>query len=222
MRASGLDVVVRLNDTSELPLLDRCVFSVLGQSHRITSDRGDFSEPTRLHVMLCRFSFTEAQAVRAAMRALRPVDETASVALHNWRHPEPFDLGVPLLNWSLELAKGRYFTCLDPVDLLLPHASAKLLARLRATPAALALGGVTTRKVRWWDDVVLPLPGESDDDDAAPVFLLDRARVPLREQVFHVGRPGAEIADFVRRLRAQHLANTECMADLLGVRQVPG
>ncbi len=83
------------------------------------------------------------------MRVPRPVDETAYVALRDWRHPEPFDLGVPLLNWSLELATGRYFTCLDLVDLLLPGACAKLPARLRATPAALALGGVTTRKMCW-------------------------------------------------------------------------
>lgn len=222
MRVSGLDIVVRLNDTSELPLLDRCMFSVLGQSHRVMPACAEIFEPMQLHVMLCRFSPDELRSVRAAMRVLRPVDETANVALHNWRHPEPFDLEVPLLNWSLELATGRYFTCLDLVDLLLPNACAKLLARLRTTPAALALGGVTTRKVRWWGDVVLPLPGESDDEDASPVFLLDRARVSMREQVFHVGKPGSEIADFVRRLRLQHLADTDCMTDVLGVRQVLG
>ena len=232
MELSGIDIVIRLSDTSELPLLHRCVFSVLGQSHRVASLYGNFSEPLRLHVMLCRFSSDELQMVRTATRMLRPFDETASITLHNWRHPEPFDLHVPLLNWSLEVAKGRYFTCLDPTDLLFPGACAKLLTRLRATRAAIALGGMATQPVRWWGDVVLPLPatspapgplpGEPGDENVSPVFVLDRARMPLREQVFRVGRPGAEVAEFVRRLRAQHLADTECMTDLLGVRQVPG
>ncbi len=226
MEPAGLDVVIRLYDTSELPRLDHCVFSLLGQSLH-----ADFPGPLRLHLMLQRLSLAEVQAVRTAMEPLRSLDETASLTLHNWEHPEPIDLRVPLLNWGLEVAKGRYFTCLGTAELLLPGACAKLLARLQTTRAALALGGMATQPVRWWGDVILPLPATQPssgsiadkpvDRRASPVFLLDRARVPLEDLVFRVSQPDAEIAEFLQRLRICCQVDTECMADLLGLRQVP-
>jgi hypothetical protein len=225
MESTGLDIVIRLYDTSELPRLDHCVFALLGQSLRV-----EFCESLRLHVMLQRFSFAEIQAVRTAMQALLSLNKAVSLTVHNWEHPDPFDLRVPLLNWGLEVAKGRYFTCLDIADLLLPGTCARLLTRLRATRAALALGGIATQPVRWWGDVVLSLlaappspealPGGPPQGSTPPIFLLDRARLPSQALVFRVGQPDAEIAEFVQRLRVHYLADTECMTDLLGLRQV--
>jgi len=229
MELAGLDVVIRLYDTSELPRLDHCIFSLLGQSLPTKAFDADHCGPLRLHLMLQRFTFAEAQAVRSVTQALRPLDKTASLTLHNWELPEPFDLRVPLLNWGLEVTKGRYFTCVGVGDLVLPGTYAKLLTRLRLTGAAMALGRVMTQPVRWWGDVVLPLsatlpcagsiPGRPEDADAPPVFLLDRARLPTQDLVFRVGRPDEEVAAFVQRLRAHHPVDREHMADLLGVHQ---
>ena len=168
--------------------------------------------------------------MRSMTQTLRPLDKTASLALHNWELPEPFDLRVPLLNWGLEVTKCRYFTCIDIGDLVLPGAYAKLLTRLRLTGAAMAVGQVMTQPVRWWGDVVLPLvatlpgPGpissEPEDADAPPIFLLDRARLPTQDLVFRVGRPDREVVEFVQRLSAHHPVDTTHMNDLLGVHQV--
>jgi len=229
MELAGLDVVIRLHDISELPRLDHCLFSLLGQSIPVTSD-ADHCEPLWLHLMLHRFSFAEAQVVRSATQALRPLDKTASLTMHNWELPEPFDLRVPLLNWGLGVTKCRYFTCIGVSDLLLPGAYAKLLARLRLTGAAMAVGRVITQRVRWWGDVVLPLveipprsafvPSRPEGADALPVFLLDRARLPTHDLVFRVGHPDGEVAEFMQRLRSQYDIDTKYMTDLLGVHQV--
>jgi hypothetical protein len=231
MNPAGLDVVVRLYDLSDLPRLDHCLFALFGQSLAALSPDADPLGPLRLHLMLRRFSFAEVQALRTATQALRALDQTAQLTMHNWEIPEPFDLRVPLLNWGLEVAKGRYFTCLDVGDLVLPGAYARLLSRLRLTRAAMALGGVIKQPVRWWGDVVMPLTsapvclnsplGGSDDADSPPVFLLDRARVPLQELKFRVGLPDKEIADFVQRIRESHAVDLELHGDLLAIRQIP-
>lgn len=230
MQPDGLDVVIRIYDTSELPRLDHCLFSLLGQSLPAPPLDARPCGPLRLHLMLRRFSFAEVQAVRTATQALRPLDQTATLTLHNWELPDPFDLRLPLLNWGLEVTQGRYFTCLGVGDLVLPGAYVKLLTRLRSTRAALALGEVLTQPVRWWGDVVLPLtailpcpgstPGGSQDAAAPPVFLLDRARLPSQDVVFRVGNPDAEVTEFVQRLRAHHPVDMEYMTELLGVHQV--
>lgn len=231
MEAAGLDVVVRLYDPSELPRLNHCLFALFGQALRAWSPEADFCRPLRLHLMLRRFSFAEVQAVRTATQALRALDETARLTMHNWEISEPFDLRVPLLNWGLDVAKGRYFTCLDVGDLVLPGAYAKLLTRLRVTQSGMALGGVMTQPVHWWGDVVMPLtsallspespPCGSDDADTPSLFLLDRARVPLQELKFKVGLSDREVVDFVQRIGESHEIDKELMGDLLAVRQIP-
>jgi hypothetical protein len=229
MQRAGLDVVLRIYDTSELPRLDHCLFSLLGQTLPASPPNARLCGPLRLHLMLRRFSFAEVRAVRTATQTLRPLDQTATLTLHNWGLPEPFDLRLPLLNWGLAVTQGRYFTCLGVGDLVLPGAYAKLLMRLQSTRAAMALGGVLRQPVRWWGDVILPLafpwpdlmPDGSQDAEAPPVFLLDRARLPPQDVVFRVGSPDAEVAEFVQRMRAQYLVDTEYMVEVLGVHQVP-
>ena len=118
--APGIDVVTRLYDLADLPHLDRLVFSIMGQAA---------ATPLHLHVMLQRFSFAEMQKVRETMHDLRRLGNGTGVTLHNWDNPAPFDLRVPLLNWGIEVAQGRYFTCLDVQEQLCPHGCSALLAR---------------------------------------------------------------------------------------------
>ena len=231
MQPAGLDVVVRLDDPTDLPRLDRCLFSLFGESLAVQSPDADPCEPLRLHLMLWRFSFTEVQAVRTATQAFRALDETVRLTMHNWEIPEPSNLRVPLLNWGLEVATGRYFSCLDVGDLVLPGAYGKLLRRLRLTKSAIALGGVVEQPVRWWGDVVMPLTSASlspgplgsgaENVDSSSLFVLDRARVPLQELKFKVGSPDREVVDFVQRIGACYAQDTALLGDLLAVRQIP-
>lgn len=223
MEQTGIDVVVCLSDTSELPRLNQCAFAVIGQLPPATSAGPSLGETLRLHVMLPRFSIAEVHDTRAAVQALSPLHTAFSLHLHNWEYPEPFRLRIPLLNWGLEVARGRYFTCLGVADLPLPGAVACLLARLRVTRAALALGGMAIQPVRWWGDVVLPLPrfqGAAAYDAVSPLFLLDRARVPVRDLAFREGRPNEEIAEFIEHVTEFGAADTHCLAELLGLRQI--
>lgn len=223
MEQPGIDVVVRLYDTSELPLLARCVLALVGQVvPGLATSLGPI-EPLRLHVMLQRFSVAEVQATRATVRTSLLSHEAFSASLHNWAYPEPFELSVPLLNWGLEVARLRYFTCLDIVELPLPGAFARLLARLRATRASVALGGMGIQPACWWGDVVLPLPSSRRHparDAGSPLFLLDRTRVAARDVVFHADQPNAEIADFIARVGGNGAADTSCLDERLALRQM--
>jgi len=227
MEPNGLDIVIRLFDLADLPRLDRCLFALFGQSvcQAVQCDQG--FGLLRVHLMLRRFAFTEVQEVRAALQPLRVLDSRATLTVHNWDNPEPFLLDVPLLNWGLDVARGRYFTCVEVDDVLVPGACARLLSRLRTTPAALALGGMQRRQVRWWGDVVLPLPESppvSDHggtgDAAMPFFLVDRMRLPLQELVFQIGTRGMEVTEFVQRIGARHMTDTTCADQQLGLHEV--
>ena len=208
-RAPGIDVVTCLDDLADLPPLERLAFSVMGQT---------VPEPLRLHVMLQRFTFTEVRTARDATASLRPLREGVGIRLHNWDLSAPFDLRVPRLNWSLEVAEGRYVTYLAVGDQLQPGACGALLARLRATSAAVALGGGVTQPALAWGDVVLPV-----QDAAAllppPMALIDRDRVAARDCVFRDAPPGAELSALVDRLAAAYLLDTACAGDVLLVRQ---
>lgn len=207
---ADIDIVTSLYDLADLPCLDRLMFSVMAQAD---------ASPLRLHVMLQRFSVTEVQSVREATRDLRRLQDQVSVTLHNWDHPAPFDLRVPLLNWGLEVAKGRYFTYLDVQDQLYPHACATLLTRLRDTAAAIALGGAVLRPVWWWGDVVLPIPNQDDAPAPNSFFMIDRHRLAIRDCVFRTSEPNSAVDDFIKRLEASYEIDTKCQVDMIAIRQ---
>jgi hypothetical protein len=210
--APGVDIVTRLYDLADLPLLDQLLFSITGQA-----DTG----PARLHVMLQRFSFDQVQSVRQATRGLRRLSDRVSVMLHNWDNPAPRDLRVPLLNWGLEVAQGRYVACLDVNEQLRPHACGTLLARLRETPAAVALGGVALQPVRWWGDVILAVPDQPGTAAPRPVFMVDRDRLAVEDCVFRTGEPDAEIEEFLERLGTQYAVDRRCESDAVALRTCP-
>lgn len=210
--APGVDIVTRLYDLSDLPHLDRLAFSVMGQSG---------VAPLRLHVMLQRFSFTEVQRVREAVSDLCRLHEGASVICHNWDYPVPFDLRVPLLNWGLDVAVGRYVMCADIYDQLCPAACMALLDRLSSTKAALAVGGITVQPVQWWGDVVLPGPAPDPPSQGAVVAMIDRGRVAAKDCVFRAGDAGSETTAFVERLAGRYDVDAACQSRELVVRTHP-
>ena len=220
MISDHVDAVVRVYDLAELPCVQSCIFSLLGQMRPASS--GVLEKPLQIHLMTQRFTFGETQAVRSAVTDLLRLDERIGLVLHNWDFRDPFDLRVPLLNMALEVTSGRYFACLDSCDLLRPGAFATLLARIDATGAAAALGGTMTQRVRWWGDVFLPLSGDAQrtvGDDPAAIFLLDRLRLPKTLR-FQVAQPGAEVPELISRLRKHYVVDEQSVPELLCVRQV--
>jgi hypothetical protein len=208
----GVDIVTRLYDLADLPYLNQLLFSVLGQV-----DAG----PMRLHVMLQRFSFTEVQAVRGATAGVRRLHGGTSMTLHNWDYPAPFDLRVPLLNWGLEAAQGRYVLCLDIHDQLYSHACAALLARLCGTSSALALGGAALQPVWWWGDVVIPVPDRFSEPLPIPIFMIDRNRLAAGDCVFANGEDFSETGAFAQRISASYAVDATCRNAILAVRRDP-
>ena len=206
----GVDVVTRLYDLADLPCLDRLMFSIMAQGDAV---------PLRLHVMLQRFSFTEVQSVREATRRLRGLNDHVSLTLHNWDYPAPFDLRVPLLNWGLEVALGRYVTYLDVHDQLRPGACAMLLARLCGSAAAVALGATALQSVWWWGDVVLPVPDQRDATASIPLLMIDRTRLAIKDCVFRSGEPGLEIDEFIKRIGTSYAIDTTGQSDIMAIRQ---
>jgi hypothetical protein len=223
MEPGALDIVVRLYETTDLPRLERCVFSLVGQG----------CGRRRVHLMLQRFSIAEVQAVRAALQPLLDLDEDLGLILHNWQHAEPFDLRVPLLNLAVQVARSRYLTCIEAGDVVLPGAFAALLARLQAAAEAVAVvGGMATQRVSWWGDVVLPHPVATappadpfehtgDGATSSLFFVLDRTRLPVQRLTFEASRPGAELVDFLNRLSADCVVDVAAAAETFGLRQVP-
>ena len=209
---AGVDIVTSLYDLADLPCLDRLMFSIMAQV-----DGG----PLRLHLMLQRFSVTEVQSVREATRELRQLQDQVSVTLHNWDHPVPFDLRVPLLNWGLEVAPGRYVMCLDVHDQLYPHACTTLLTRLRDTTAAIALGGIVLRPAWWWGDVVLPMPDQDDAPACASCFMIDRHRLAIEDCVFRASEPNSAVEEFIERLGASYEVDARCQVSMIAIRQRP-
>jgi hypothetical protein len=109
MEPAELDIVVRLYETTDLPRLERCVFSLVGQE----------CGPRRVHLMLQRFSMAEVQTVRAALQPLLELDDHLGLTLHNWQHAEPYDLRAPLLNFAVQVTRARYLTCIEAEDVVL-------------------------------------------------------------------------------------------------------
>ena len=214
-----VDAVLRVYDLAELPCVQSCVLTLLGQIR--PTPAGAFAGSLHIHLMTQRFSLRDTLALRSGVSDLLRLDERIGLTLHNWDYRDPFDLRVPLLNMALEVTIGRYITVLDSSDLLCPGALAVLLGRIEATEAAAALGGVRLQSVRWWGDVFLPLNSElhQADNGPTPLLMLDRAKLP-RTFHFQVAPPGEEIAVFIDRLRQDGAVEAPPPAEVLCVRQV--
>ncbi len=205
----GLDVIIRLEDVSELPRLDRALFTVLCQNPPL---------PVHVHLMAGRLSPEDLRRLRQMTEPLRDFSDSTTILIHNWQLPKPLYLRVPLLNWGLEVAASRYLTVVETSDLLYAGAFATLLGRLRAG-AAIVTGDLLEQQVEWWaDSFVAAAPGPDADTEGAALFMLDRHRVPSNGLVFEAGETGGEVAGFIERL---HATSAVRLNTVIGVRQNP-
>ena len=127
-----IDTVVRFHDVSRLVELQRCVFSLVGQSYR----------PLNIILATQRFSENDIYETRKALAALIDAEEDVTLAIVNWDRTEPEDARSELLNLGLLAAEGRYLAFLDYDDVLYPEAYELLVSRLKESAAAIAFAAV--------------------------------------------------------------------------------
>ncbi|GAB0119437.1 hypothetical protein Acid7E03_35090 [Acidisoma sp. 7E03] len=208
-REDALDILIRLEDETDLALAERSLFTILGQT---------VSLGLTVHFMLTRFPQSGLRALRERTERLRHLNPEARVQFHNWDEPSPFDVRAAVLNQGLSLTEGRYLMILEPTDILFPQALAQLWARVSAAEAPLALGYLQIAPVFWWGETILPRAPESQ---SAEIFMLDRSRLAPRDTAFRRTAENGEIAQFIADVRATHPVAPTIGDGLLGLRQRP-
>ncbi len=213
-----IDVIIRLYDTTDLPRLRLCVFSLLGQKRG--TGQTALTERIHVNVMTQRFTVEQIRQTRETIDPLIADCDDVSLTIYNWDYRDPFDIRVPLLNWAFEVTNGRFVSVVECVELLLPGALARLRARLADTDAAAAISEVYVQQVLWWGDVILPvtIKGRHPEKLSAPLAMFDRGRIKS-SLTFEVSSSGMEVANYVNTLRPSCTVNEELRTVQLCVRQ---
>jgi hypothetical protein len=130
--ADQIDTIVRFHDMRRLPELDRCLFSLVGQTYR----------PLRAVIVVQRFTDDMIAALRCAIAPLFEGEEGAGYDIVNFTEPEPKDARSALMDLGIRSVQGRYFAFLDYDDTLYPEAYALLVERLTESGAGIAFASV--------------------------------------------------------------------------------
>ena len=213
-----IDVALRLFDLAELPLVQLCLFGLLGQRREPSIELPKL----HVHLMTQRLTSDEVENVRRVITKPLALEETATVTIRNWDYAAPYDLRAPLLNLAFARSAGRYFMHLDSGEQLRPGGLSALFRRLVATEAVAAIGGIAVQHMVWWDDAFLligPARMASVKETPGPIFLLDRFRLDsnlpfLAEDICR------ERSGFIRRLRQDHTVDEELLSELICIRHV--
>lgn len=127
-----IDCIVRFHDAKRLYELNRCIFSLVGQTHR----------PLNIILAVQRFSEAEIAATLAALEPLLRLPNAPTLIIKKWDSPTPTDARTELLNMGLRSATGQYVAFLDYDDALYPEAYAVLVDRLNTSRSAIAFASV--------------------------------------------------------------------------------
>ena len=216
---SQIDCIVRFHDSTRLMELERCIFSLMGQTH----------PSLRIVLVTQRFSDSEMAAVVCAMAPLLSIQNAPELVIANWDKETPRDARTELLNLGLSSATGRYVAFLDYDDTLFPDAYATLLARLVHTEAAIAFATVRTVKADIYSEFVriaggfnAPFSGRNFIDlmraNFCPIhsYLIDRARLPPEVLSFDTSLVWEEDYDFLLRICACGIADFEALDHVIG------
>lgn len=136
-----LDAIVRFHDLQRLPELERCMFSLVGQSYR----------PLHIILVVQRFSEGDVRVMRDALAPLLKIENAPDMSILNWEEPQPIDARSVLLNLGLSRARGRYVAFLDYDDVLYPEAYQILIERLQESGAAIAFAAVRAMSLQPYD-----------------------------------------------------------------------
>jgi hypothetical protein len=205
---SQADCVVRFHDIGRLYELDRCIFSLVGQSYR----------PLNIILTLQRFAEAEIAAMRQRLAPMLGLPGAPTLEVHNLEQPAPKDARTMLLDMGVRAARGRYIGFLDYDDLLYPEAYKTLVSQLRATDSAIAFATVRVvsadvyaQFIRVTSEIKSPFgPGERLVDlfrgNFCPIhsFLLDRHRIDLDDLLFDSTLTWEEDYDFLLQICAKY------------------
>lgn len=136
-----MDTIVRYHDVSRTMELERCVFSLVGQSYR----------PLNIILTTQRFSEEDIESTRAAIAGMIDDEDNVTLTILNWDQAEPEDARSELLNLGLRGATGRYLAFLDYDDVLYPEAYDLLVSQLKVSRAAIAFAAVRIMQLDVYD-----------------------------------------------------------------------
>lgn len=208
MSKDTVDCIVRFHDVRRLNELNRCVFSLIGQSHR----------PINIILVLQRFSEADVEATRRNLQPMLDLPGAPQLTLCNLDQPTPVDARTLLLNLGLNAAKGRYVGFLDYDDVLYPEAYALLTEQLRASNAAIAFATVRVVHVDVYpqfmriDKEVKNPFGYGNrlrdlfDSNFCPIhsFLIDRQKIAGEDLIFDTALTWEEDYDLLLRICAKY------------------
>ncbi|MGJ7582378.1 glycosyltransferase [Variovorax sp. RHLX14] len=219
MNESQVDCIIRFHDGSRIMELERCIFSLIGQTH------------SNVHIILAtqRFSVDEQDRLRAAFEPMLSTFGAPALTIVNWQFEFPRDARTELLNLGLGAVTGRYVAFLDYDDTLYPQAYETLMSRLENTSAAIAFASVRTVKVDVYTDFVnvvgpvkAPFAGSGLFDlirgNFCPIhsYMIDRARLPKEILAFDTALNWEEDYDFLLRICAYAPADFELLGSFIG------
>jgi hypothetical protein len=203
-----IDCIVRFHDFGRLKELERCIFSLVGQSYR----------PLNIILVLQRFSEAEIGATQLALASMLRIPDAPKLTIRNFEQAMPKDCRTLLLNLGLEAAEGRYLGFLDYDDLLYPQAHRVVISRLQETNAAVAFASVRVVLAEVYPQFIRILterrepfgPGKCLADlfrsNFCPIhsFVMDRHQISLDDLFFDPHLTREEDYDLLLRICAKY------------------
>lgn len=144
MQNEQIDVIVRFHDSRRLLELKRCVFSLVGQTHR----------PLNIILATQRFADWEIDAVQTALAPVLRLHDAPTMQIVNWDQAWPTDGRSALLNKGIQAASGRYLAFLDYDDVLYPEAYQTLVSQVLATNSGIAFASIRVLEAKLHDSFV--------------------------------------------------------------------
>ena len=203
--ADQIDTIVRFHNLNWLPELERCLFSLAGQTYR----------PLRVILTVQRFSESDLVSLRAAITPLFEGDDELSVAIFNYEDKEPEDARSALMDLGIHRVEGRYFGFLDYDDTLYPEAYSMMIRQLQHSGAGIVFASVRLMSLDVYPNYFYTrakqdrtFPGEGLIDlfsrNFCPLhsYVIDRAKVPAPILALETSRTLEEDYDLLLRICA--------------------
>lgn len=214
-----IDCIVRFHDPKRLYELNRCVFSLLGQSYR----------PLNIILVLQRFTEDQIASVRATLEPMLALPNAPTYTIRNLENPISADARTELLNLGLSAATGQYVAFLDYDDVLYPEAYTILAERLQTVRAAIAFASVRVVKVdvlpqyiRLTQQAKAPFQGEDLKDlfraNFCPIhsYLIDRSVVAAHILIFDTMLTWEEDYDLLLKICAAYPSDFNALGKMIG------
>ena len=214
-----IDTIVRFHDATRIAELSRCIFSLVGQSHR----------PLRIILTVQRFSEIELRETEAALKPLLHGEEDVSLLIVNWEHAEPADTRSALLDLGIRNLKGRYFAFLDYDDVLYPEAYELLISQMKQAGAGIAFASVRLMSLDVYKhffysrnvvDRVFHGKGLLDlfRSNFCPLhsYVIDRSLIPADTLILETSNTLEEDYDLLLRICAQVKSDFVLLAHAIG------